>query len=890
MTPWTAFWLFALSAAILLQSGDPSPARIRVGRVLASTVGVVALAVLAEYATGREIGLDQLWFGDAVRTLQSTWPGRPSPQTAISVLSLSLAVGLMGSVQKWARPVRVLSWIAAMAEPAITALAYVFGTVGLTKFSGTTGMAVSTALGLLLLGAASALVRPQLGLVGWLLTRPNRQSLTLFGAIIAGFPIIVGLSRMALLAIGLDDGATLTYSTVLGTGAVGSMAFYLIQREERQRQAAEADRILCRASADSMLDPQALLEAVRDPAGRVVDFRYLRVNQAACRYLGLQECDLVGHTLGSAQNMERSELHRRYVQCLQDGEPVVLDDFAFFNEILHAVRRYDVRAARAGADLLSVTWSDVTDRFLAAQRIAESEQNYRLIAENSADVIVHSRGGRVVWVSPSVETTLGAPPEYWVGRELQETVPVEEAPDLAGLTESVLAGGVVQQRVRVVGADSFAHWFHMSAKPFYGPDGKQDGALSTLRLIDDEVAAEQEVEEARRQQARAEARYRRSMDNAAIGMCLVAPDGAFVEVNGALCDFFGYDAATLMHKTWQELTAPEFLEPDLQHFHEVLEGREESYRMIKQYIHADGHRIWGDLAVSCIRDRNGQVENFIKQIFDITARVTAEEQLAASDEQNRLLAKRLQQQSDRLVAELASAASYMASIMPTGLTGPVDVLSRYLPSRELGGDCFDYTWIDDDHLLVYLIDVSGHGIEPALLSVSVHNMLRSGSLGLETMLAPDAALRVLNTSFQMDQQGNHYFTIWYGVYEASTRTLRYASAGAPPAFAFDPAGGGAGITELSTPAAPVGMFEDSTFTSNSYAVPPGCRILVFSDGAHELSHSKGELLSLVEFKELNTRLAASSKWSLDALIDELTTLTPAGSFEDDCSLIQLTFD
>lgn len=82
----------------------------------------------------------------------------------------------------------------------------------------------------------------------------------------------------------------------------------------------------------------------------------------------------------------------------------------------------------------------------------------------------------------------------------------------------------------MIAADGAVHWFHMYAKPFYGADGHQDGALSTLRPIDDEVAAEQEAQEARRHQARAEARYRRSMDSAPIGMCLIAPGGAFVEV------------------------------------------------------------------------------------------------------------------------------------------------------------------------------------------------------------------------------------------------------------------------------------------------------------------------------------------------------------------------
>jgi PAS domain S-box-containing protein len=123
--------------------------------------------------------------------------------------------------------------------------------------------------------------------------------------------------------------------------------------------------------------------------------------------------------------------------------------------------------------------------------------------------------------------------------------------------------------------------------------------------------------------SRADERFRRSMDNATIGMCLIAPDGGFLKVNNALCELFGYDAETLMSMTWQELTAPEFLDAELHNVNDVLEGRLESYRMLKQYIHADGHRIWGGLSVSCDRDDNGRVENFISQITDVTEQVLA---------------------------------------------------------------------------------------------------------------------------------------------------------------------------------------------------------------------------------------------------------------------------
>ena len=432
--------------------------------------------------------------------------------------------------------------------------------------------------------------------------------------------------------------------------------------------------------------------------------------------------------------------------------------------------------------------------------------------------------------------------------------------------------------------DGRSYVVEWNISPVRDADGAIVAYISVQRDITARFVAEQALEEARRQRARADERFRRSMQYAAIGMCLLAPDGRLEEVNDALCELFGYDAETLTHKRWQELTAPEYRGAGLQDMKDVLEGRVDSYRRVKEYLHADGHRIWGDLSVSCIRDETGQVENFIAQITDITARVDAEER-------NRVLARQFQRQTDLTKSELDSAAAYMASIMPRGLQGPVSVSSRYLPSRELGGDSFDYRWIDDDHLLVYLIDVSGHGLEPALLSVSLHNMLRSGLFTAQTLLAPEAVLAELNRRFQMDQQGHHYFTIWYGVYDASTRTLRYASAGAPPALAFNSATGtSTEEVELSTTAAPVAMFEDAVFTSRSYSVPAGCRILVYSDGASEITLADGQQLKWAGFKNLTSRLAASSDWSIDELIAELRALTPSGAFEDDFSLIQLTFD
>ena len=747
MKPWTAVWLAALAVALLVQSGRPSPARVWVGRGLAVAVGVTSAVVLAEYATGRAFGLDQMWFADAVRSVQPTLSGRPSPQTVSSTLLLSVVIALNRMNRPWPR-----TWagilLTAMVMPFVTVLAYLFGAVARLNIAASTGMALPTAMALLLLGAATVLLQP-----GWLIARSDRLSLIRLAMILAGFPLLIGLSRRALLGLGLGEDLSLTLATALGAIVLGAAAYRLSRDENELRKTSESDRTLLQASLDGMLDPQVLLEAERDSSGTITGFVYREVNQATCAYLGLSRADLLGRgLLDRLPGIGQSGLMAAFARCADSGEPVILDDFTYDNEILAETRRYEIRATRATPTTITLTWRDVTERFRTAQRIAESELRLRLV-----------------------------------------------------------------------------------------------------------------------------------MDNAAVGMCITAPDGRFETVNEALCEFFGYDAETLSRLTWQELTAPHYVEADLRNVGRMLSGEIDSYRVDKQFVHADGHLVWGNQSVACLRHPSGEVERYIGQIIDISASVRA-------NEQNRILNQRLRRKADQMAADLESAAAYMTSIMPRGLNGPVTVSSRYLPSRQVGGDVFDYTWIDDDHLLVYLIDVSGHGIEPALLSVSVHNMLRSRSLSTDTLLTPEAVLSELNVRFQMEQHDDHYFTMWYGVYEVSSRTLRYASAGAPPALAFNfgPATDVV-MTELLTASVPIGMFEDSEFMSRTYAVPPGCQVVVYSDGASEITLADGRQLTPAAFKDLTSRVAGSPDWTLDELIDELNALTPSGAFDDDCSLIQLNF-
>lgn len=274
------------------------------------------------------------------------------------------------------------------------------------------------------------------------------------------------------------------------------------------------------------------------------------------------------------------------------------------------------------------------------------------------------------------------------------------------------------------------------------------------------------------------------------------------------------------------------------------------------------------------------------EIIEMLARVRAGLRLYQSAQDLQQLAQDLQQQKQHLEAELAEAAEYVTSLLPKPLTGEVSSQAVFVPSKQLGGDCFDFCWLDPDYLMVYLLDVSGHGMGSALLSVSIQHLLRSQSLPGINFYRPEDVLRGLNEMFQMSAQNPRYFSLWYGIYNRVQHRLTYASAGHPPAILLS----GQHSSQyqlLKTRGAPIGMLADTKYVSAQCSIPRPSLLFLFSDGAYDFR--------------------CYQPWSLDHLIQLLidqsqhhrplatfpaTIQTQVGidSFEDDLSILQFQFN
>ncbi len=248
----------------------------------------------------------------------------------------------------------------------------------------------------------------------------------------------------------------------------------------------------------------------------------------------------------------------------------------------------------------------------------------------------------------------------------------------------------------------------------------------------------------------------------------------------------------------------------------------------------------------------------------------------------------LQASQQILANDLATAAHYVRSLLPPPQNGgPVRTDWRFIPSAELGGDAFGYHSLDAEHFAVYLLDVCGHGVGAALLSVSALNAIRSEALPHTDFHDPGSVLAALNKAFPMERQNDMFFTVWYGVLHTPSGRLRWAGGGHPPALLLGP--GGAEPKLLDSDGPLIGAVEGLEFESSETQVAPGSRLFVYSDGAFEIGLTDGSMWPFKDFLRTLSAPPAAAVNPMDALVTHVRTISGRDDFQDDFSMLELQF-
>lgn len=267
-------------------------------------------------------------------------------------------------------------------------------------------------------------------------------------------------------------------------------------------------------------------------------------------------------------------------------------------------------------------------------------------------------------------------------------------------------------------------------------------------------------------------------------------------------------------------------------------------------------------------------------------------------EKNRQLVEinsQLQLAHTRVEDDLKAAAWMQQRLLPlvTQSAPGVRCSWRIQPSGYIAGDIFNLFPLDQEETGFYLLDVCGHGVPAAMMSVALSMVLTPDATqgsplrrydsvsGRSQTLSPEEAIRELNRRFQ--SKDDRFFTIIYGVFDAASSTLRFAQAGHPSPILIRR---GKESTVLGTGGMPVGLWPEIDFDCFDISVSAGDRILLYSDGVTECVNRDGQAFGegrLLAYLSDNQELALEDL--LNGLLTEIRIWRGNSEFSDDVSLL-----
>ena len=301
---------------------------------------------------------------------------------------------------------------------------------------------------------------------------------------------------------------------------------------------------------DAQISPELILEAVRNEAGGLSDLRIIEANEAAADRLQRSREQLIGKGLVDVfGGVSDPALWPRLQHVIETGDVLELPLFKSAHIVPGEERVFEIRGTRIG-DGLALAWRDITDLYRRTdEELRKSSEQYRLVLDNSADVIFHTIGGILQWVSPSSTEVLGWTPDELIGRPTVEYWHSDDRDTAIALRDATYAGDVGHGTLRWRRGDGSYLWVAASMRPIIEPDGAR-GAVGILRDVSEQVAAVEAL-------AVSEQRYRVLAENIADVVGTGSTDGKVTWVSDSVTPLLGWIPSELVGRPFIELVHPE---------------------------------------------------------------------------------------------------------------------------------------------------------------------------------------------------------------------------------------------------------------------------------------------------------------------------------------------
>ena len=254
---------------------------------------------------------------------------------------------------------------------------------------------------------------------------------------------------------------------------------------------------------------------------------------------------------------------------------------------------------------------------------------------------------------------------------------------------------------------------------------------------------------------------------------------------------------------------------------------------------------------------------------------------------NLLKLNEIQIKEQHIEDELAIASTIQQALLPSGKLNPsihsIDIKGLQIPAKFVGGDLYDY-YVRDNKLLFCVGDVSGKGVPAALLMTISHSLFRTVSAREDH---PEQIMETLNSSISDNNPDIMFITMFLGVMDLSTGTIRYCNAGHNPPIVIRN-----GQAELlsTEPSLLLGVEMNAQYTANELTLLPGDTLFLYTDGLTEAENIRKELFGerrALETAAISGTLTASEQ--MERMQQAVHTFVDGAEQSDDLTMLVIRF-
>ncbi|WP_051694040.1 PP2C family protein-serine/threonine phosphatase [Desulfohalovibrio reitneri] len=355
---------------------------------------------------------------------------------------------------------------------------------------------------------------------------------------------------------------------------------------------------------------------------------------------------------------------------------------------------------------------------------------------------------------------------------------------------------------------------------------------------------------------RSEEKFRRIVETAAEGFLLMDPHLRILDANQAYCRMLGFSREEILGLTPMELATDEYRR-FLKYNREWLLSNDQ--RVLEGSLRAkDGRKVPILVKSNTLTGDNGELWGHVAFVSDLTEQKHS----------------------------LALAAEVQRSLLPTEMPqlDGLQVAARALPCQELGGDYYDIlaaSGPDNAPLTVFLGDISGHGVDSALLMATARSSLRSHLMRSKSL---GDALRRVNRDLFTDFEATSSFMTMIGLSVTPQGEMRWARAGHDPPIIYDPAMDA--FASILGHGLPLGVDQTSRYPDNELTpLPQGCIIAMGTDGIWEAASREGDYFGKERFQEIvRAHAHQTAQEILDAVFSQVASFTAGRPQDDDITL------